>query len=99
VQVVEHLHLQVIIPHGDFTVLRHHKVDPHHVAVNRSHLKAEQRMRKYLLRRMSAQHLVEEVNPHTARRTRYAPSVAVLHRLTRGLGIGEIFLVDRNLTA
>ena len=55
-QVVQHLHLQGVVAHGDVAVLRHHKIDAHPRILVRLHarldgLEAKQRLRKYLLRR------------------------------------------------
>jgi hypothetical protein len=41
VQVIEHLHLQVIVAHRDFAVLRHDEVDPDNVGVCRCNLEAK----------------------------------------------------------
>ncbi len=72
-------HLQSVVRHGRVAVFRHHKIDSHHARIQRSSLKGEQRLRKHLLLRKSAQHLIEVANLHPTRRSfiRLAPALAL----------------------
>ena len=77
VQVVQHLHLQRVVAHGDKTVLGHDEVDADEAGLVRVHarldgLKAQQRLRKDLLGREAAQHLIDDSGPRPGRRARPA---------------------------
>src|SRR5215469_13885204 len=58
-QVIKHLHVQVEVAHGNVPVFRHAQVQPDHTRINRSQLEASENLRKYLLWRKPAQHLIK----------------------------------------
>src|SRR5580704_13250604 len=91
VKVVEHLHLQVIVAHGEVAILGHHEVDANDVRIGGGDLEAKQRLRKDLLRWVAAKDLVEEVNLNVARRRSIARTIAMFDAVayfecTRELG-------------
>ena len=99
VQVVEHLHLQVVVAHGDVAVLRHHEVDADDVGIGARDLEAEQRLREDLLRRKAAEHLIEEVNLDVAGRRGVVRPIAVLDAVADVERMRQLATIDRNLIA
>jgi len=62
VEVVEHLHLKVIVLHGDAAVFGHDKVEADDVGIGGGYFKAEEGLREDLLRWEAAEDLVEPVD-------------------------------------
>ncbi len=70
-EVVEHLHLQGVIAHGDEAVLRHDKIHAHKTVVVLLDallhgFKSQQRLREHLLRRPAPQDLIDVSNLNPA---------------------------------
>ena len=102
-QIVEHLHLQGVVAHGEVAVLGHDEVDADKAGLVGVHaclngLKAEQRLRKDLLRRIAAQNLVDVADFHLAG-GRGLWGAAVLDLAALGFGGAHFFAVGGHFVA
>jgi hypothetical protein len=66
VEVVEHLHLEVVVAHGDVAVFGHDEVDADDVGVGGGDFEAEEGLGEDLLGWKAAEDLVEEVDGDAA---------------------------------
>ena len=88
VEVVEHLHLQVVVLHADAAVFGHDEVDADYVGVRRSHLETEEGLGEDLLGWEAAEYLVEEVDGDATGGGLVVWGVAVLEDTARGFRVG-----------
>ena len=103
VQVIQHLHLQRVIAHGDVTVLGLDEIDAHprvivHVHAGLHGLKAKQRLRKHLLWRKGAQHLVDVPDLNRTRRRGLLRS-AMFQHTPPSLGLALVVAVQSYFVA
>ncbi len=83
VQIIEHVHLQAVIAQGDIAVFRLNVVQADDVGVLRRNFEGEEGLRKDLLGRVTAQHLIEKADRDLAGRCGIRLA-AVLHALATG---------------
>jgi len=69
-QRLDDLHVQVEVVHGHVIIFRHHQIKSHETRIGLRQLKSEQDLRKHLLPRQSAQHLIQIMNRNLASRSR-----------------------------
>jgi hypothetical protein len=109
VEVVEHLHLEVVVAHREVTVFGHDEINSDYVGVRGSYFKAEEGLREDLLRWETAEDLIEPVDADgtgssvavTCLRAggRWWISVAELQLVTLTFCIRELFRVGRDFVA
>ena len=98
-QVVEHLHLEVVVAHGEIAVFGHNEVDADDVGIGRSDFKAEQGLGEDLLGRVAAEDLIKPVDVDVAGGRFGRRGVAVLDAVAVGFGAGELLHVGGDFVA
>ena len=76
VQIIQHPHLQIEIVQRVEFVLRLHQIDSHHARISARNLKPRDHLRKHLLLRKRAQHLIQISKRHRASHVRLRPITA-----------------------
>jgi hypothetical protein len=92
VEVVEHLHLEVVVLHGDAVVFGLDEVDADEVGVGGGDFKAEEGLGEDLLERKGSEDLIEEVDFDGAAGSG-GGSIAVLEVVADGFGFGDVFAI------